>query len=845
MTKPPHEGCKQCPLYETGHYVPPAGYPNSDYLIVADSPGPEEVRLGKPFVGGAGKVFRAMVRNAGIDRAYVTHAVCCRPPNRAPSVDEVAACAPLLNDVLLESAAKVVIAVGRTSLERFIGKDQVSVITGRGGMKACWDQYVYEFGDEIPSEVAMGKIRGRFGDLIVKGPNKGLRKMETVDNIIQTARPKNARYVVACLHPAAVMRGWGDLPLLGSALLRAVEITAATPVYSGPGQFFTDPARFLVEYNKRSPEWLAFDIENDRDGDITDISFATSCGLVGSFVWRGGAKATTERLLAGEGPTAVAHNCGHDIKYLEQAGVVVNRARVHDTMMMAAIDEPDLRKALGHVAPRCLLMKPWKHKIGGDTMAMYNAEDSDVTARIYPILRSELRTNGQWDLFADNIMSATFKLMDFTERGIKVDPRKKDLWKKELEKELAEQTEIWNQLTEELHGEPVNPASPKQLAQLFYEDMGLPIISRTATKTPSTDKKTLEKLAKRHPHPIFAVLFSIKSTSKLLGTYAKQLAIGKDGCVHPKYLPATKDEGDFGAASGRLSSRDPNIQNQPHAARYMYVPHKPGRVIWARDYSQIEARLVAVFAGDEDLLRAYDEGRDLHQEAADYLTKVLGRPVSRKEAKGYAHGINYGMGPRMLAEHAGIKLGQARRVIAAFRDLRPLVFAWQDEVAERAARDGFIANPFGRRRNFPGFADIKTKQKHYRNSAVNMRPQSTVADVTLEIMAELDDALLAIGGNSLLRQADVAAHASAFVFTQIHDEFAGECDVEVVDEVRLVTKRIMEKVYDQIAPGWSCPTTFSCGPDWASCKDYENAVKDTHGDPYRAWKEDGCPVYKG
>jgi len=857
---PPHDNCAECPLFLSGEYVAPTGDRNSRYLVIGEAPGAEEAASGKNFVGASGRVLRTAMRSVDIDDIDVqfTNTVRCRPPrNRPPEPLEIEACAPLLNDVLRQSQALAVLAAGRVALNRMVGTAEVREITAPtpgGGTKACWDQYVYEWGDEISGEAIVGKKRGRYGSIIEKGQNKGLPKIETVDIVLDVPRPSSAFGVVASLHPAAVMRGWTDLPLLGSALLRLKELADGKQVLQWP-EYETDPRKFEAEINEDIGagsviKWIAFDIENPYPYRvITDISFATSSGLVGSFQWRHPFTKRLAQTLLGPGNSweLVAHNSPHDVGKLTEDGVTIDESRVRCTMMASYLDEPDLRKALGHVAPRFLLMKPWKHKSEGD-MRLYNAIDSQVTALIWLDLKAELTEKEMMPLYLDAVMPSTRVLRLMHERGIAVDTEKQGLWLAELEKEAAQLEASWGQETSAFTDIPVNPRSPLQLRRFLYEDLALPVLARTEkTKEPSTNVTTIERLVARFPIEAGAlkVLLDLRAVQKLIGTYAKQLSIADDGCVHPRYLPATKDQGDFGAASGRLAARDPNIQNQPHVARYMYVPHVRGRVIWTRDYSQIEARIVAQRYSEQWLIDGFaTEGFDQHQAMAERLAQALrGLGLSYAElceargmdersfGKKIVHGTNYGMGVNLLAEHLGTSRKAAGQILAALDKAAPALSLGRMKDAEFAADKGYIVNEFKRRRHFPGFIEPKAKQKHVRNAAVNFPPQADVADIMTYIIVVLEDQLTDIFSDK------------AMLLAQVHDEFVGECEVGQVHDVDSFTKSIMERTFDEIAPGWSCPTTFTVGPNWAACKDIEKAGKAAGRTALEQWKEIGCPAW--
>ena len=969
MAKPP--SCEGCPLH-SAPYVAPTGPTNARTLVIGEAPGEVETTLGRNFSGGSGKVLRSVMEDVGLTsgaisylkvsytrhaavydfdtaQAMFTNIVRCRPPaNRDPTPEEIEHCAPLLNELLATSGAKVILTLGRLALQRFIGPEMFRTIQAKpmpqSLPRAAWDMYVYRFGHEIPKEISWGKKRGRYGPTIEKGKGKGLRRLETVDRRMEVGRPgmgSGSSKAVGCcvvsgIHPAAVARsGFKEITQLRAACSHAREILDGEQPYTGPrgecssvhelvGRLTTHRHResddgaaigrsaarsgrdegdvgggpsvgegnredtpgdslrggnstsslAATEGNVRTAtmvQAIAFDIEMPHPYEhISRISFATP-DVCGSFQWLPAVQKAAKEILEGDtGPELIAHNAAYDTSRLRRhAEIETSDTRIRCSMIAAMCDEPDLRKGLGFVAPRELLCVPWKH-LDDEDPAKYNAMDSQVTAMIWEGLKPSLQHDGQWPFYVETLMPALRHLEELTNIGIAVDPVYREEWRIKLEEDLAATWVRWEDLTG-----GIKPGSYKKLGVLLYETLGMLSLFRggkipkrmlTDTGAPGTNEKCLNKLRAKlataeaekkvdvalcHEH--IDLLLKVRGLKKSLATYNTELAVHDDGCVHPNYLPSGKDFDDALAASMRLASRNPNIQNQPQEARYLYVPHYSGWVMWARDFSQIEARLIAIVSNEQWMIDAFDAGEDLHQHTATMLAAEMGREVSRDEGKRYRHGFHYCMGPTQLSEFARIPYSTANRVIQAMRRLHPNVVRYQHEVAARAAADGHLSNAFGLLRRFPGFASYAEKLKHAANQAANFRPQSEVALIMWALLGPVVEGLQSIctfttypdTAKMPIDITGVGLHGAARLLTQAHDEFVGECNAATVNHTDIATRRVMERTWDMIAPGWSCPTTFSVGPTWAHCKIYEKRARANGCTPAEAWQEDGAPTWKG
>lgn len=334
-----------------------------------------------------------------------------------------------------------------------------------------------------------------------------------------------------------------------------------------------------------------------------------------------------------------------------------------------------------------------------------------------------------------------------------------------------------------LAGETFNIHSPKQLGEILFEKMGLPVIKKTKSGY-STDAEVLKKLAPRSE--IIGLILEYRSLTKLKATYADGLARGiseRDGRVHSTFFQT-------GAITGRISSSEPNLQNIPvrtplgRELRKMFVA-PPGYVLVDADYSQIELRLLAHIAGDEAMLEAFEQGQDIHTLTASQVFGVPPFAVTsemRSSAKAVNFGIIYGISDFALADDIGVSRKEAKEYIERYLESYPGVKRYMQDVVEKAREDGYVETLFGRRRYIP---DIKAKNFNLRSAAeriaLNAPIQGTAADVIKLAM---------IGIHRRLRDESPRSR----LILQIHDELIVEAPEEEVELVKRLVKEEMESV---------------------------------------------------
>jgi DNA polymerase-1 len=340
--------------------------------------------------------------------------------------------------------------------------------------------------------------------------------------------------------------------------------------------------------------------------------------------------------------------------------------------------------------------------------------------------------------------------------------------------ELAKSLVELERRAHEVAGQPFNVDSPKQLQEVLFGKLGLPVKRKTATGQPSTAEDVLEELAVEYELP--RVILEYRGLAKLRSTYTEKLpgqVNPRTGRVHTSYHQAV-------AATGRLSSTDPNLQNIPirtpegRRIRQAFVP-PPGHVLMAADYSQIELRIMAHLSGDTSLLKAFAEDRDIHQATAAEVFGVAPADVTgdqRRAAKAINFGLIYGMSAFGLARQLGIERGAAQTYVDLYFSRYPGVKRYMDETRAMAREQGFVETVFGRRLYLPEIRSPNAQLRQYaERSAINAPMQGTAADVIKRAMITVHDWL-------------AGSQQSARLVMQVHDELVLEVRKDDVDEVR-------------------------------------------------------------
>ncbi|TWT93372.1 DNA polymerase I [Botrimarina colliarenosi] len=587
-------------------------------------------------------------------------------------------------------------------------------------------------------------------------------------------------------------------------------------------------------------ETISIDTEttsvNPREAELVGLSFAWAEGEAAYVPVRAPAG---ERVLpladviAALGPIledATVHKIGQNLKYdmivLRGAGVTL-RGLVFDTMIASYLLDAGERthnldvlaqRYLGHTTTKIseLIGKGKSQKrmdeVPVAAIADYAAEDADVPLRLWPLLHERLDHDGLLTLADDLETPLVDVLAEMEWNGVRVDVERLG----QLSADFGDKLQALAEEIEELVGHPFNLASPKQLAEVLFQEIGLKPIRRTKTG-PSTDAAVLEELASQHPLP--KLIVEHRQYAKLRGTYVDALPLlvnPQTGRVHCSFNQVV-------AATGRLSCSDPNLQNIPirteegRQIRSAFTASEPGWKLLAADYSQIELRVLAHFSQDDTLCQAFAEGQDIHTLVASQVNGVPLEEVTsemRRGAKAVNFGIIYGQSAFGLAKSLGIPQDVAARFISDYFARYPGVADFMLDTLDTAAQQGYVETLLGRRRSIAGVRKPSIPKGSLfddrpqpiqmnlpERTAVNTVIQGTAADLIKLAMLAVSRRLRGEGLRTKL-------------ILQIHDELVFDAPEEEVEQLTTLVTEEMQGVADLRTP---LAVDIGVGDNWAEC----------------------------
>jgi len=483
----------------------------------------------------------------------------------------------------------------------------------------------------------------------------------------------------------------------------------------------------------------------------------------------------------------VGQNLKYDAHIFANYGITLQGIRF-DTMLESYVLESHLPHNMDSLAERHLGMKTIRyeevcgkgvHQIGFDQVDLkiatdYAAEDADITLRLHLELWPQIQANPGLLYVYEKIEMPAMRVLGIMERnGIRIDSALLAKQGQEVGKRLlALEGEI-----HQLAGQPFNIQSPKQIAEILFVQLELPIVKKTPSGAPSTDEEVLQKLAEDYPLP--ARILDYRSLAKLMSTYIEKLprmADPKTGRVHTNFSQAT-------AVTGRLASSDPNLQNIPvrteegRRIREAFIP-ADGCKLLSADYSQIELRIMAHIAEDENLLAAFAAGKDVHQATA---AEIFGVPLEavtseqRRYAKVINFGLIYGMSAFGLAGNLGIERAAAQNYIARYFDRYPRVAQYMERTRGEAREHGYVETVFGRRLWLPEIKGSNgPRRQGAERAAINAPMQGTAADLIKLAMIAVEEWL-------------EKEQLKTRMLLQVHDELVFDVPL---DEVALLQEKL-------------------------------------------------------
>ena len=576
-------------------------------------------------------------------------------------------------------------------------------------------------------------------------------------------------------------------------VLTATELDSAIEEMRAAGLFAVDTETTSV--NPMQADLVGVSMScGDGTGYYIPVAYQpdllTATDLPSSILPKEESLAALRPLLEDPGIGKVGHNIKYDLIVLRRAGVELRGIRM-DTMVASYLTNPSrLRHNLAEVSLQYLRlqMTPISGLIGKGSKAItfdkvplesacdYACEDADVTWRLNGVFRSSLRERELETLYEEVELPLIGVLARMEMAGIAID---ENLFR-ELRKEIGVRLETVEAEIFELAGGPFQINSPKQLQVILFETLKLPPKRKTKTGY-STDVEVLEQLKEEHPLP--GKVLEYRTLEKLRGTYVEalpKLVNRETGRIHTSYNQAV-------AATGRLSSSDPNLQNIPvrtelgKRIREGFIPGEPGEKLISADYSQIELRILAHLSEDENLRKAFENDEDIHRDTAARIFEVEPGSVSsdmRRQAKAVNFGIVYGISAFGLARNIGVSNAEAAKFIEHYFELYPGVKTWMEQTKEQAKTSGYVTTLLNRRRYIPELesSDANTRRAAER-VAINTPVQGTAADIIKIAMIRLDEAL---------------AKTSSRLLLQVHDELVAEGPAEECEDTAALMKDVME-----------------------------------------------------
>lgn len=590
-------------------------------------------------------------------------------------------------------------------------------------------------------------------------------------------------------------------------------------------QTIFDQAQLDEWFEKLSQaELFAFDTEttslNYMDAEIVGLSFAIEPGKAAYVplahtgpdtlledapvqLDRDAVLAQFKPLLENEDNKKVGQHLKYDAHVLANYGITLKGTQFDTMLESYVLNSVASRHDMDSLAKYYLNTKTIKFeevagkgakqitfdKVEIEAAGPYAAEDADITLRLHQTLWAQLNASDKEELksvFENIELPLVDVLTKIEANGALIDA---DILH-EQSAQLANRLVELEQQAHDAAGQVFNLGSPKQLAEILFEKLKLPIIKKTPKGAPSTAEEVLVQLAEDYELP--KLILENRSLSKLKSTYTDKLPLmicERTGRVHTSYHQAT-------AATGRLSSTDPNLQNIPikseegRRIRDAFIAPE-GYTMVAADYSQIELRIMAHLSNDEGLLTAFANGIDVHTATA---AEVFGvtidnvEPNMRRSAKAINFGLIYGMSAFGLAKQLGIGRGQAQEYVDLYFERYPGVKSYMDNTRADAADVGYVETLFGRRLYLP---DIKAKnaprRQHAERTAINAPMQGTAADIIKKAMIKVDAWL-------------ATKEFDAQMIMQVHDELVLEVKTEQLEAFSAQLKKIMEDAAELAVP---------------------------------------------
>lgn len=758
-------GCSACPLHENGFVVPGDGPVPCKVMVLGEAPGREENFVGKPFIGAAGKKLEEYLELAGYQRAdiYLANSVKHWPGegNPTPKAPIIKACRHWLDQEIEMVDPDLIICLGATAAKNILGAVNIKRMHGRG--------------------VAI-EVGGRL------------------------------RTVYVTYHPAAGLHSPGLVPTIRKD--------------------FEEVKRWIADYHNmevvmvRRPSdlnpliynpnpYLAIDLETTsldvQTAEITSVALSTSS-------YRGYSSSTTHLMFPAiqahinSGLPLIVHNGPYDLPILSRHGIAVTWANVWDTMVSGYVLGKELALKTRALREHNIRMETYEEVAGREKdssvidpwrLLPYNACDTAVTALLYEHDVEEIKANGATDAMEIE-RRLTPVLLEMKRAGVRFDREAAGKLGEEFQQEL---TRLEGE-AEGAVGLSFNINSVPQVRWLLFDKLELkPVKKSKESGEWSTDEEVLKKLYAQHP--VVPLILEYRKYQKMKGTYIDSpLELSSvDGRLHTDFKQT-------GARGGRMSSANPNMQNQPSRGKWgkliraLYLPDNDDEELIAADAGQLELRVAAALSGDQAMMAIFNEGRSIHMET---LHTILMRPDLGKNSDEYklSKNVNFGMTYRMspvglqrylineCEPPIYLTLKQCKAISQNFLGRFPTLISYQDELIRMLLEDGYVQNLFGHRRYLPEvWSDDRKAIEDACKIGVNLPVQGTAGAAIKKVMAEVQHYPLRINVHDEL----VLSVPKAYV-------------LEVEHDIQIEMERGLEEVFNM-------KMVVECGHgvNWSECK---------------------------
>jgi len=657
------------------------------------------------------------------------------------------------------------------------------------------------------------KVKEIFDDLefrrLYENLYRAFSNREYVEELIETDNPVGGKIETkAASHKNGTMDLFANFEQLEQATTTKTNIEENDHLY----QYIDSPkAQKILLNNLLKQKAVCFDTEttslNELEAELIGMSFSYKKGLayyVPISANQEEAQETVELFrpfFEDQNVLKIAHNMKYDAKVLQNYNIDVT-GKLFDTMIAHYLLNPDGRHGMDYLSEMYLDYKPVSietligkkgknqltlREVDIETQTAYAAEDADVTFQLYELFAPQLAKENLEELFYNVEMPLMKVLAKIELTGVKLDEK----WLAQESIDLENDLRILESKIFELSGEQFNMNSPKQLGEILFDKMQLdPKAKKTKTGQYATSEDVLQKLSSKHE--IITSILEYRTLQKLKSTYVDALPgqiDKKDERVHTTFAQTV-------AATGRLASVNPNLQNIPirtlrgQQIRGAFVSGE-GKKIISADYSQIELRLIAEISGEQNMIKAFQNGEDIHVSTAAKLFDIPLEEVTktqRSQAKTVNFGIIYGQGAFALAEQTGLSRSEAKKMIDAYYENYPRLKEYMAEQVKKAQDFGYVETILGRKRHLKDINSSNFVVKaHAERNAVNAPIQGSAADIIKLAMIKIDHEL-------------EARNLETKMLLQVHDELLFEVPIDELETVKTLIKKEMESSFSTSVP---------------------------------------------